>query len=90
MALGKARGMQPPRREDADEKQPMGIGWKDGDAVGPAGAGDARPQDGGIQRVSRDGEMRGGGAESRKNGAGRAHSRSTRSSPPPPQSGCRS
>lgn len=61
MALGKARGMQPPRREDADEKQPMGIGWKDGDAVGPAGAGDARPQDGGIQRVSRDGEMRGGG-----------------------------
>lgn len=74
MALGKARGMQPPRREDADEKQPMGIGWKDGDAVGPAGAGDARPQDGGIQRVSRDGEMRGGGRNPEKmEPVGRTH-----------------
>ena len=51
--------MQLPRREDADEKQPMGISWRDGDVVGPAGVGDARPRDREIQRVSRDGETRG-------------------------------
>lgn len=51
----------------------MGIGWKDGDAVGPAGVRDAHPQDGGIQRVSRDGEMRGGRNPEKMEPVGRTH-----------------
>lgn len=37
----------------------MGISWRDGDAVGLASTGDAHSGDGGIWRVSRDGEMEG-------------------------------